>query len=76
MDIKIVSVDGVRGAFEAVLAGELNCTVECTPLLAQQIFDTAAALKAGETVDKWIVSADDIYTADKVTQETIDSRTY
>ena len=76
VDIKIVSVDGVKGAFEAVLAGKLNCTVECTPLLAQQIFDTAAALKAGETVDKWIVSADDIYTADKVTQEIIDSRTY
>ena len=75
-DIKIVSVDGVKGAFEAVLSGELNCTIECTPLLAQQIFDTAAALKAGETVDKWIVSNDDIYTADKVTQEIIDGRTY
>lgn len=75
-DIKIISVDGVKGAFEAILAGELNCTVECTPLLAKQIFDTAAALKAGETVDKWIVSDDDIYTADKVTQEIIDARTY
>ncbi|MCH5188120.1 MAG: ABC transporter substrate-binding protein [Oscillospiraceae bacterium] len=75
-DIKIVSVDGVKGAFEAVLAGELNCTVECTPLLAKQIFDTAVLLKAGQTVDKWIVSEDDIYTADKVTQEIIDARTY
>ena len=76
VDIKIVSVDGVKDAFKAVLAGELNCTVECTPLLAQQIFDTATALKAGQPVDKWIVSDDDIYTADKVTQEIIDSRTY
>ena len=75
-DIKIVSVDGVKGAFEAVLAGELNCTVECTPLLARQIFNTAAALKAGETVDKWIVSDDGVYTSDKVTQEIIDGRTY
>ena len=76
VDIKIISVDGVKGAFEAVLSGKLNCTVECTPLLAEQVFDTAVALKAGETVDKWIVSHDDIYTADKVTQEIIDSRTY
>ena len=75
-DIKIVSVDGVKGAFEAILAGDLNCTVECTPLLAKQIFDAAAALKAGQTVEKWIVSDDDIYTADKVTQEIIDGRTY
>lgn len=76
VDVKLVSVDGVKGAFEAVLAGELNCTVECTPLLAQQIFDAAAALKAGETVDKWIVSDDDVYTVDKVTQEIVDGRTY
>ena len=75
-DIKIISVDGVKGAFEAVLAGEMNCTVECTPILAKQIFDTAAALKEGKTVDKWIVSNDDVYTADKVTQEIVDSRTY
>ena len=75
-DIKIVSVDGVRGALEAILAGEMNCTVECTPLLAKQIFDTAADLKAGKTVDKWIVSDDEIYTDNKVTQEIIDGRTY
>ena len=75
-DIKIVSVDGVRGAFEAILAGELNCTVECTPILAQQIFDTAAALKAGESVEKWIMSDDGVYTADKVTQEVVDGRAY
>ena len=76
VDIKIVSVDGVKSAFEAVLDGELNCTVECTPILAQQIFDTAAALKDSKTVDKWIVSNDDIYTADKVTKEIVDGRTY
>ena len=75
-DIKIVSVDGVKGAFEAVLAGEMNCTVECTPILAKQIFDTAAKLKAGETVEKWIMSDDGVYTADKITQEIIDDRTY
>ena len=75
-DIKIISVDGVKGAFEAILAGEMNCTVECTPILARQIFDTAATLKAGGKVDKWIVSNDDVYTADKVTKEIVDSRTY
>ena len=75
-DIKIVSVDGVKGAFEAILAGELNCTIECTPILAQQIFDTAAALKAGETVEKWIMSDDGVYTADDVTQEVVDARLY
>ena len=75
-DIKIVGVDGVKGAFEAMLAGEMNCTVECTPILAQQIFDTAAKLKAGEEVEKWIMSADGIYTADIVDQDVVDGRAY
>lgn len=75
-DIKVVGVDGVKGAFESMLAGEMNCTVECTPILAQQIFDTAAKLKNGETVDKWIMSADGVYTADQVTQEVVDGRQY
>ena len=32
VDIKIVSIDGVRGAFEAMKDGKLNVTVECNPL--------------------------------------------
>lgn len=75
-DIKVVGVDGVKGAFEAILAGEMNCTVECTPILAEQIFDTAAKLKNGETVDKWIRSADEVYTADRVTADVVAGRAY
>ena len=30
---EVVSIDGVKGAFEAMVAGKLNCTVECNPLL-------------------------------------------
>ena len=75
-DIKIIGVDGVKGAFEAMLVGEMNCSVECTPILAAQIFDTAAKLKAGETVEKWIMSADGIYTSDMVDQAVVDGRAY
>src|SRR5205823_12926261 len=32
-DIVIVSIDGVKGAFEAMMQGKLNVTVECNPLL-------------------------------------------
>jgi galactofuranose transport system substrate-binding protein len=38
-EIKIVSIDAVRAAFEAMVAGELNCTVECNPLLGPKLFD-------------------------------------
>ena len=35
-DIIIVSIDAVKGAFQAIMDGELNCTVECSPLLGPQ----------------------------------------
>ena len=76
VDIKIVGVDGVKGAFEAMAAGEMNCSVECTPILAQQIFDTAWTLKNGGTVESYIMSADGVYFAEDVTEEVLASRKY
>jgi simple sugar transport system substrate-binding protein len=35
-DIIVVSIDGVRGAFQAMVAGELNASIECSPLLGPQ----------------------------------------
>ncbi len=35
-DIIIVGVDAVKGAFEAMVAGEMNCSLECNPLLGPQ----------------------------------------
>jgi len=49
-DIKIVSVDAVRAAFEAMIDGELNCTVECNPQLGPQLFDIIEAVLAAKTL--------------------------
>ncbi|WP_034446795.1 ABC transporter substrate-binding protein [Butyrivibrio sp. AE2032] len=75
VDIKVVGCDGVKGAFEAMVAGEMNGTVECNPCLAGQIFDAAAKLKAGESVDKWIVSNDGVFTQ-KDAEAELPNRTY
>lgn len=55
-DIKIVSIDGVRGAFEAMAEGKLNATCECNPLLGPQFYEAALNLANGGEVEKWIVS--------------------
>jgi len=47
-EIKIVSIDAVKAAFEAMIAGELNCTVECNPLLGPKLFDTIEAVLAAK----------------------------
>src|SRR5687767_12049273 len=49
-DIKIVSVDAARGAFEAMIAGKLNATVECNPLLGPQFFELALKVVNGQFV--------------------------
>jgi simple sugar transport system substrate-binding protein len=51
-DILIVSIDGVRGAFEAMAAGKLNCTVECNPLIGPQLFDAVEAVTAKKQLPK------------------------
>ena len=63
-DIKIVSIDGVKAIFEAMAAGEANVTVECNPLLGPLFFETAAKLKAGEEVEKWVKSVDGVFRSD------------
>jgi ABC-type sugar transport system substrate-binding protein len=47
-DIVIVSVDGVKGAFEAMVAGELNASIECSPLLGPQALQAVKDLMAGQ----------------------------
>jgi len=59
-DIKIVSVDASRGAFEAMIAGKLNATVECNPLLGPQFFDLALKVVNGQTIPKWVPSIESI----------------
>ncbi len=62
-DIKIVSVDAARGAFEAMIAGKLNATVECNPLLGPQFFELALKVVNGEPVPKWIPSKESQFLA-------------
>jgi simple sugar transport system substrate-binding protein len=51
-DIVIVSIDGVKSAFEAMADGKLNCTVECNPLIGPQLFDAVEAIVAGKQLEK------------------------
>jgi simple sugar transport system substrate-binding protein len=67
-DIKIVSIDAVRGAFEAMKAGKLNATVECNPLLGPAIFDAIEAHAAGKALPKKISLKERIYTQDEAAQ--------
>lgn len=60
-DIKIVSIDAIRDAFQAMIDGKLNATVECNPLLGPQFFELALQVANGAEVPKLIPSLESIY---------------
>jgi ABC-type sugar transport system substrate-binding protein len=60
-DIVVVSVDGIRGAFEAMAAGTLNATIECSPLLGPLTFDTVERVLAGQALPKRITVTDRLF---------------
>ncbi len=74
-DIIIVSIDAVHEAFEAMVEGKLNATVECTPLLGPGAFDALERYLAGEKLPKWIKSEDRTFSME-VAKDVIDSRKY
>jgi simple sugar transport system substrate-binding protein len=60
-DILIISVDGVKGAFEAMMAGKLNVTVECNPLLGPQLMAAVKDVVAGRPLPRRIVTEESIF---------------
>jgi galactofuranose transport system substrate-binding protein len=69
VDIKIVSIDGVKGAFEAMKDGKLNVTVECNPLLGPQLFDIIEKVAKGEAVPARVVSQEGVYEQAQAAEE-------
>jgi galactofuranose transport system substrate-binding protein len=74
-DMKVVSVDGTRGGFQAMIDGWFQADVECNPLLGPQIFDLALKLMNGETIEREILSDESVFYPDNA-QELLPSRTY
>ena len=50
-DMIIISIDGGQDAINVLKEGKINCVVECTPMLGQELMETAEKLKAGESVE-------------------------
>lgn len=68
-DIIIISIDAVKGAFEAMMAGKLNVSVECSPLLGPQLMQAVKDLKAGKTLPRRIVTEEGIFPMEVAAKE-------
>jgi galactofuranose transport system substrate-binding protein len=68
-DIVIISIDAVKGAFEAMMAGKLNVSVECSPLLGPQLMAATKDLMAGKKLPKRIVTEEGIFPMEVAAKE-------
>lgn len=63
-DVIIVSFDAVKAAFESMIAGEMNVSVECNPLHGPRVAELAKAIMKGEQVEKIQYVDEGVYPAD------------
>jgi simple sugar transport system substrate-binding protein len=68
-DIVVVSIDGVKGAFEAMMQGKLNVTIECSPLLGPTLVQTAQDVVVGKPVPKRITVNEGVFPAELAAKE-------
>ena len=68
-DIIIVSVDGQKSAFKAMMDGKLNCTIENNPLFGPQIMKIVKELMAGKELPMRIISSEEVFPAEVARKE-------
>jgi len=63
-DLKIVSFDGTRNGFQAMVDGWFQADVECNPLLAPQVADMALKIMNGQTIPHEVLTNETVYYPD------------
>ncbi len=67
-DLFIVSVDGTRGGFQAMVDGWFQADVECNPLLGPQVLEMALKLMNGQSIDREVLTNETVYYPDKAAE--------
>jgi len=68
-DILVISIEGGRKGLEAVIAGKLNVTVECSPLLGPQLIAMVQDLAAGRPVPRRVITQESVFTRENAALE-------
>lgn len=68
-DITIISVDGIKDAFQAMADGDINVVVECNPLIGPQLMELVEKVHAGEEVPGRVEVEEGVFTQDQAEEE-------
>jgi len=69
VDISIVSIDAVKKAFEAMIAGKLACSIECTPLLGPLLMKAVQDYMDGKELPARIITSEGVFPASSAANE-------
>lgn len=68
-DIKIVSIDGIKDAFQAMADGKIEEVVECNPLIGPQIMDLVQKIHDKQDVPARVESTESQFSKDQAAAE-------
>jgi simple sugar transport system substrate-binding protein len=68
-DILVLSIEGKREALQAIVAGKLNVTVECSPLLGPQLMAVVKDVAAGNPVPRRVLTQESVFTRENAAAE-------
>lgn len=74
-DIIIISFDAVKAAFESMIAGDMNVSVECNPLHGPRVSEIIDMIENGETPEKIAYVDEEVFPAETA-EEILPSRAY
>ena len=74
-DIIIISFDAVKAAFESMIAGDMNVSVECNPLHGPRVSEIIEMIENGETPEKIAYVDEEVFPAETA-EEILPSRAY
>jgi simple sugar transport system substrate-binding protein len=61
-DIIIVSVDAQTSGMEALRQGKINCLVECSPYVGEQLMELVLAIVGGESFERYTYTETRVFT--------------
>ena len=67
-DVLIVSIDGQKSALQAIMAGDMNATVECNPRFGPIAFETLEKYWKGEQIPPQIINEDRFFDSSNAAQ--------
>jgi simple sugar transport system substrate-binding protein len=68
-DVLVIAIEGSRQGLEAIVAGKLNVSVECNPLLGPQLIAVARDAASGKPVPRRVVTQETVFTRENAAAE-------